>query len=96
MCKKWNIGVQIMRFLPSESYELTLDDGSEVIVDFSIENDLTRICFQDESYIDAELMHRKITDVYDIDQESHIVESEFFIRAKRYLRANLSKERIVR
>lgn len=85
-----------MWFTPSESYELTLEDGSEVIVDFSIENDLTRISFEDESYIDAELTHMKIADVYDIDQESHIVESEFFIRAKRYLRANPRKERIVR
>lgn len=83
-----------MWFSPSEPYELTLKDGSEVIVDFSIGDDLARICFGDETYIDAESIHRKITDVYDIDQESHIVGSEFFIRARRYLRTNLRKERI--
>ena len=83
-----------MWFSPSEPYELTLENGSEVIVDFSIDDILARICFEDETYIDAELIHRKITDVYDIDQESHIVGSEFFIRARRYLRANLCKERI--
>lgn len=85
-----------MRFSPSEPYELTLEDGREVIVDFSNGDDLSRISFEDDTYFDAELTHRKITDVYDIDQESHIVESEFFIRAKRYLRANPHKERIVR
>ena len=84
-----------MWFPPSEPYGLTLENGSEVIVDFSIDDILARICFEDETYIDAESIHRKITDVYDIDQESHIVGSEFFIRARRYLRTNLSKERIV-
>ena len=83
-----------MWFPPSEPYELTLEDGSEVIVDFSIGDDLSRICFEDETCIDAESIHRKITDVYDIDQEAHIVGSEFFIRARRYLRTNLCKDRI--
>lgn len=46
------------------------------------------------SYVDDGSMHWKITDVYDIEQESHVVESEFFIRAKRYLRVNLRKEKI--
>ena len=83
-----------MWFHPSEPYELTLEDGSEAIVDFSISDDLSRICFEDATYIDAESIHRKITDVDDIDQESHIVGSEFFIRARRYLRSNLCEERI--
>lgn len=83
-----------MWFSPSEPYELTLKDGSEVIVDFSIGDDLARICFGDETYVDTESIHRKIKDVYDIDQESHIDESELFVRTKRYQRINSRKERI--
>lgn len=83
-----------MRIPQSEPYELTLEDGCEVIVDFSNGDDLSRICLEDETYVDTESIHRKIKDVYDIDQESHIVESELFVRAKRYQRINSRKERI--
>lgn len=82
----------MMWLLPNEPYELTLEDGREVIVDLSNDNDWVHICFDDGTYIDTESVHRKITDVYDIDQESHIVNSELFERAKRYSRVHSRKD----
>lgn len=69
---------------PSAAYTLELDNGDEVIVDFSKRDDLCKISSEEESYLDDEGVHRRITDVFDIDQESHIGNDEFFQRAEQY------------
>ena len=69
---------------PSEAYTLELDNGKEVIVDFSNRDDLHKINRENESYPNEEGVHSRITDVFDINQESHIGNNEFFQRAEEY------------
>lgn len=69
---------------PSEAYTLELDNGDEVVVDFSNRDDFRKINREDESCSDEEGVHRRITDVFDISQESHIGNDEFFQRAEQY------------